>query len=53
MAVPGEITIRPAQERRATVALTVTYPGSALSLLFWQERMGYRTRSVNLAKPLV
>ena len=41
------------RERGATVALTVTYAASPLSIPFWQERMGYRTRSVNLVKPLV
>jgi GNAT superfamily N-acetyltransferase len=41
------------RERGATVATTVTFAGSPLSIPFWQERMGYRTRSVNLVKPLV
>ncbi len=40
------------RERGATVALTVTFAASPLSIPFWQERMGYRTRSVNLVKPL-
>jgi GNAT superfamily N-acetyltransferase len=41
------------RERGATVALTSTFAASPLSIPFWQERMGYRTRSVNLVKPLV
>lgn len=40
------------RERGATVALLDTYPESALSLPFFQERMGYRRRSVRLIKPL-
>ncbi|HEY7537495.1 MAG TPA: GNAT family N-acetyltransferase [Gaiellaceae bacterium] len=40
------------RDRGATVALTVTYAASPLSIPFWQERMGYRTRSVNLVKRL-
>lgn len=38
--------------RGATVAFLDTYPESALSLPFFQERMGYRRRSVRLFKPL-
>jgi GNAT superfamily N-acetyltransferase len=40
------------RERGATRALLDTYPESALSLPFFQERMGYRRRSVRLYKPL-
>ena len=40
------------RERGATVSLLDTYPESALSLPFFQERMGYRRRSVRLIKPL-
>jgi len=40
------------RERGATVALLDTYPESALSLPFFQERMGYRRRSVRLIKAL-
>src|SRR5215467_9646009 len=40
------------RERGATVALLDTYPESALSLPFFQERMGYRRRSVRLIKQL-
>jgi len=40
------------RERGATIALLDTYPESALSLPFFQERMGYRRRSVRLFKPL-
>lgn len=40
------------RRRGATRALLDTYPESALSLPFFQERMGYRRRSVRLYKPL-
>ena len=40
------------RERGATIALLDTYPESAPSLPFFQERMGYRRRSVRLIKPL-
>jgi len=40
------------RERGATIALLDTYPESALSLPFFQERMSYRRRSVRLFKPL-
>jgi len=40
------------RDRGATVSLLDTYPESALSLPFFQERMGYRRRSVRLIKPL-
>lgn len=40
------------RERGATIALLDTYPESALSLPFFQERMGYRRRSVRLFKLL-
>jgi GNAT superfamily N-acetyltransferase len=40
------------RERGATVALCDTWPESAVSLPFWEERMGYRQRSVRLRKPL-
>jgi GNAT superfamily N-acetyltransferase len=36
----------------ATVATTDTYAAGPLSVPFWQERMGYRTRSLRLVKPL-
>jgi hypothetical protein len=34
------------------VAVTDTYLDSPLSIPFWERRMGYRRRSVNLVKPL-
>jgi GNAT superfamily N-acetyltransferase len=40
------------RESGATVALLDTYPESALSLPFFEERMGYRRRSARLSKPL-
>jgi GNAT superfamily N-acetyltransferase len=40
------------RERGASVALTDTYADSPLSVPFWQERMGFRTRSLHLVKPL-
>lgn len=40
------------RERGATVALLDTYPESAVSLPFFQERMGYRRRSLRLLKAL-
>jgi len=36
----------------ATVATTATYAESPLSAPFWQERIGYRTRSLLLVRPL-
>jgi GNAT superfamily N-acetyltransferase len=36
----------------ATVAETWTYHRSPLSMPFWEQRMGYEERSVNLRKPL-
>jgi GNAT superfamily N-acetyltransferase len=41
-----------ARDRGATIVETWTYHGSALSLPFWTERMGYTERSVNLRKQL-
>lgn len=41
-----------ARERGATVAETETYHDSPLSMPFWQQRMGYVARSVNLRKRL-
>lgn len=41
-----------ARERGATLALLDTYPESALSLPFFEERMGYRRRSIRLWKRL-
>ena len=40
------------RECGATIALCDTYAGSPLSVPFWQEHMGYRTRSLHLVKPL-
>jgi len=40
------------RERGATVATTSTYATSPSSAPFWQHRMGYRTRSLLLVKPL-
>jgi GNAT superfamily N-acetyltransferase len=40
------------RRRGAVVALLDTYPESALSLPFFQERMGYRRRSVRLTRRL-
>jgi GNAT superfamily N-acetyltransferase len=40
------------RQRGATVALLDTYPESALSRPFFEERMGYRLRSSRLIKPL-
>ena len=36
----------------ATVSETWTYPDSPLSVPFWEERMGYEERSMNLRKSL-
>jgi GNAT superfamily N-acetyltransferase len=36
----------------ASIAETSAYHGSALSVPFWEERMGYEERSVNLQKDL-
>jgi ribosomal protein S18 acetylase RimI-like enzyme len=36
----------------AEIAETTAFHGSALSLPFWEERMGYEERSVNLRKRL-
>src|SRR5215208_4570459 len=41
-----------ARDRGATIVETWTYHGSALSLPFWTERMGYAERSVNLRTQL-
>lgn len=40
------------RERGATLAATDTYVGSPLSVPFWQERMGYRPRSIVMWKRL-
>jgi len=40
------------RDRGATVALLDTYPESALSLPFFQERMGYGRRSIRLWRRL-
>ncbi len=40
------------RQRGATLAATDTYVGSPLSVPFWQERMGYRPRSVVMWKRL-
>lgn len=40
------------RERGATVVLCDTWPDSPVSLPFWTNRMGYRTRSVRLRKRL-
>ena len=40
------------RERGATIALCDTYLDSPVSLPFWEERMGYRRRSVRLTKRL-
>jgi GNAT superfamily N-acetyltransferase len=40
------------RERGATLAATDTYVDSPLSVPFWQERMGYRPRSVVMWKRL-
>jgi len=40
------------RERGATLAATDTYVESPLSVPFWQERMGYRPRSVVMWKRL-
>jgi GNAT superfamily N-acetyltransferase len=39
--------------RGATVVACETYADSPLSVPFWHDRIGYRTRSVMLVKPLV
>jgi GNAT superfamily N-acetyltransferase len=36
----------------ATIAETTTFQGSPLSVPFWEDRMGYEERSINLRKPL-
>lgn len=41
-----------AREQGATLALCDTYLGSPQSLPFWEQRMGYRRRSVRLRKRL-
>jgi GNAT superfamily N-acetyltransferase len=41
-----------ARSRGATVAETWTYHRSPLSVPFWEDRMGYQERSVNLRKSL-
>jgi GNAT superfamily N-acetyltransferase len=41
------------RDRGATVAETWTYHRSPMSLPFWERRVGYGERSVNLRKPLV
>lgn len=40
------------REQGATLAATDTYVDSPLSVPFWQERMGYRPRSVVMWKRL-
>ena len=40
------------KERGATLASCDTYAASPSSVPFWHERMGYRTRSLSLVKPL-
>ena len=40
------------REHGATTATTDTYATSPMSVPFWQERMGYRTRSLHLVKQL-
>jgi GNAT superfamily N-acetyltransferase len=40
------------RSRGAAVALLDTYPESALSRPFFEDRMGYRRRSMRLIKPL-
>ena len=40
------------RERGATIAVCDTYLESPVSLPFWEERMGYRRRSVRLHKRL-
>jgi GNAT superfamily N-acetyltransferase len=40
------------RSRGATVALCDTYIDSPMSVPFWEERMGYRRRSIRLRKPL-
>jgi len=41
-----------ARERGATIALCDTWLDSSVSMLFWQQRMGYESRSVRLRKRL-
>lgn len=36
----------------ATIAETTTFQGSSLSVPFWEDRMGYEERSINLRKQL-
>jgi GNAT superfamily N-acetyltransferase len=40
------------REHGAAVALCDTWPGSPVSLPFWQHGMNYQTRSIRLRKPL-
>jgi GNAT superfamily N-acetyltransferase len=40
------------RSKGATVALCDTYIDSPMSVPFWEERMGYRRRSIRLRKPL-
>jgi GNAT superfamily N-acetyltransferase len=40
------------RERGATIALCDTWPESPVSMPFWQQRMGYQSRSVRLRKRL-
>jgi GNAT superfamily N-acetyltransferase len=40
------------RERGATVAIADTWPDSPVSFPFWRGRMGYKTRSVRMRKPL-
>ena len=40
------------RDHGATIAETWTYPPSPLSVPFWEQRMAYEKRSVNLRKRL-
>ena len=40
------------RSKGATVALCDTYIDSPMSVPFWEERMGYKRRSIRLRKPL-
>ena len=40
------------RQRGAVIALCDTWPGSPVSLPFWQRRMNYQPRAVRLRKPL-
>jgi GNAT superfamily N-acetyltransferase len=40
------------RSKGATVALCDTYIDSPLSVPFWEQRMGYKRRSIRLRKPL-